>query len=746
MSKASSDGQLVTEIKNYCSEFSGTSRATESEPLLPFLLRSRQGACLHRTITFVALCRYFGIPARVVMSRLHSFPECSLNNGLNWHGFELGGGPVTVVKVLTEHLPVKKGLAMQPCRLTTRLQQAPSGQRAAYARAMGVTIDELEHALNHNLPLPDSQSTQPSTNGQVGPGKKNIAVIQALWQTLEPDAFAMGMDLLITSDDLSQDEIRLAGDCHGQTDCLKNVVTALMIDNNDIGLITVKLEELYQRLFHDGPQKMPRQDWLYTVLNIFDHLLTGSDSLLRMLKCFPSFTTHLQDLVSLYDLLVIPPFPYASILYPSDRISPYRVNPPGTNAASVRAVHRIINHILQTNRSQSGSENYQLFSPTTDIDTVKVILDALNRAGINHSSNYQARKEEMFVTFCREYMDYYFSARCTQLTSQRQDATYRSKITPLARHALESGWLDPQTAALHTTDYDLFGLRYHQLLRAMASIDGLQSLASACLRQWYKCHMSRDRGNILADCSLPVTLANIGGRSQRLETIIKIPTRSSAWTYEPEGVPDIERLLTHNPAFNASGSGNTAHRPVIIVALPGWDYPNNKIKLSLLLLRLQEQHPEIRTILAGVNGHKLRCHFLQSIKEAFSNYLFATARAHGGRLVICWMHATIVTYDHDEQMINGIKNIEQTARYTSFGNYGSHEPTSPEDLHKLLSVITNDLNIIDDEYILPTHHADNGVVLRDDMTIIVGEFIDAIDVHLLYQALRQRCPVINTQH
>ena len=750
MSKASSDGQLLTEIKNYCGEFSGTSRATESEPLLFFLLRSRQGACLHRTITFVALCRYFGIPARVVMNRLHSFPECSLNNGLNWHGFELGGGPVTVMKVLTEHPPVKKGLATPPCRLTTRLQQAPPGQRAAYARAMGVAIDDLEHALNHNLPLPDSQSTQPSTNGQVGPGKKNIALIQALWQTLEPDAFAMGMDLLITSDDLSQDEIRLAGDCHGKTDCLKDVVTALMIDNHDIGLITVKLEELYQRLFHDGSQKMPRQDWLYTVLNIFDHLLidSDSDSLFRTLKCFPAFTAHLQHLVTLYDLLAIPPFPYTCTLYPSDRISPYRVNPPGTNATSVRTVRQIIHGFLRTDRSQSGSENYQLFSPTTDIDTIKTIQNAINKKGNTkgQSSSHRARKVGVFATYCHEYLDYHFSARCAQLTSQQRDATYRRKITPLARHALESGWLDPQTEALHITDCDLFGMRYLQLLQAMTNIDGLKALASTRLRQWYKCHMSRDRGNILAGSLLPVTLPSIGGRSQRLETIIKIPTRSSAWTYEPEGVPDIERLLTHNPAFNASGSGNTAHRPAIIVSLPGWDYPNNKNKLSSLLLKLQQQHPEIRTILTGVNGYKLRCHFLQSIKEAFSNYLFATARAHGGRLVICWMDATIVTYDHDEEMINGIKNIEQTARHTSYGRYGSHEPTSPEDLHKLLSAITNDLNLIDDEYILPTHHADNGIVLRDDMTVIVGEFIDTIDVHLLYQALRQRCPVINAQH
>ena len=277
----------------------------------------------------------------------------------------------------------------------------------------------------------------------------------------------------------------------------------------------------------------------------------------------------------------------------------------------------------------------------------------------------------------------------------------------------------------------------------MTNIDGLKALVSACLRQWYKCHMSRDRGSILAGSSLPVTLASIGGRSQRLETIIKIPTRSSAWTYEPEGVPDIERLLTHNPAFNASGSGETAHRPVIIVSLPSWNY--HREKLRLLFERLQQQHPEIHTIRTDENGHKLRCRFLQSIKGAFSNYLFATARAHGGRLVVCWMHSRIVTYDHDEQMVNGIKNIEQTARHTSNGHYGAHEPTSPEDLHKLLSAITTSFHIIDDKYILPTHHADNGIVLRDDMTTIVGEFIDTIDVHLLYQALLQPCPVFNAQ-
>ena len=96
--------------------------------------------------------------------------------------------------------------------------------------------------------------------------------------------------------------------------------------------------------------------------------------------------------------------------------------------------------------------------------------------------------------------------------------------------------------------------------------------------------------------------------------------------------------------------------------------------------------------------------------------------------------------------VNGIKIIEQTARNASHGHYGSHDPNSPEDLHKLLSAITTGVYIIDAEYILPTHHADSGIVLNQpDMATIVGEFIATIGVYLLYRAMRQRYPIFNAQ-
>ena len=80
-------------ILDWCRGFSCERELEPGGPLLPALIASRQGACRHRSVACVALCRYFGIAARPVININHMFVEYSLD-GASWSMVDLGGlGP-----------------------------------------------------------------------------------------------------------------------------------------------------------------------------------------------------------------------------------------------------------------------------------------------------------------------------------------------------------------------------------------------------------------------------------------------------------------------------------------------------------------------------------------------------------------------------------------------------------------------------------------------------------------------------
>ncbi|WP_230460060.1 hypothetical protein, partial [Sansalvadorimonas verongulae] len=88
------------------------------------------------------------------------------------------------------------------------------------------------------------------------------------------------------------------------------------------------------------------------------------------------------------------------------------------------------------------------------------------------------------------------------------------------------------------------------------------------------------------DAASPLTLPRYSGYSPILEANLKIDNLTPTWTEEPEGVPDIGRLLTGLPAFSVFKTRTSQYRPVILFGAPWW----NSTSLEKKAHELSEHH------------------------------------------------------------------------------------------------------------------------------------------------------------
>ncbi len=150
INKAHSPTKRVNAIVAYCGAFKGERRPEAGEDLFVFLLRNRQGSCRHRVPVFVALCRYFGIAARISKSTIHSYGEFSLDLGKNWQAADLGGSPAKLnmhVHNYPETVPGQTPFS-QSSKSADILKKMSPKQQAALARAYGVSPEALKKALD----------------------------------------------------------------------------------------------------------------------------------------------------------------------------------------------------------------------------------------------------------------------------------------------------------------------------------------------------------------------------------------------------------------------------------------------------------------------------------------------------------------------------------------------------------------------------------------------------------------------
>ncbi|MTI11851.1 transglutaminase domain-containing protein, partial [Sansalvadorimonas verongulae] len=154
-----------------------------------FLLKERQGTCRHRTSAFIALSRYFNIPARYVASEIHSFPEYSLDNGKTWTARDLDGAPTEYSPHTPNFQPVVKGMVLTG-RYQWMSQISPDmspEKIAVLAKALGVSQEVLIGSLQSGTALPTSATSAPEIDD----------IVRKLWlQDSDSNAFILGSELL----------------------------------------------------------------------------------------------------------------------------------------------------------------------------------------------------------------------------------------------------------------------------------------------------------------------------------------------------------------------------------------------------------------------------------------------------------------------------------------------------------------------------------------------------------------------
>lgn len=184
----------------------------------------------------------------------------------------------------------------------------------------------------------------------------------------------------------------------------------------------------------------------------------------------------------------------------------------------------------------------------------------------------------------------------------------KPSVIHFAHEVLESGWLDPVPNYKKPV---VGAFQHHKLLLRLENVDELKVKASHCLKKFYKQLWSREKNSQLWRLAYERYLEIEGddffathchdGFSQYLENKIVSSSLQFTWTKDPEGIPNIERMLTQDPAFLKPDSGKVNHRPVIIMGQIFQDDEVTDNKVEALFQKVVEKSPELKNILQKIN-------------------------------------------------------------------------------------------------------------------------------------------------
>ncbi|WP_422138939.1 AAA family ATPase [Endozoicomonas sp. ALC020] len=363
--------------------------------------------------------------------------------------------------------------------------------------------------------------------------------------------------------------------------------------------------------------------------------------------------------------------------------------------------------------------------------------------------------------------------RCSDLTIP--------SVIHFAKAAMQLGWLDPLS---FYKEKIIRADQHHYLLESLEKVDELKVAATDCLKKWYQTLLHREKNSKIW-CDFYSHEKNERGAwfithchdgfSKSLENNIPERSLQIRWTDQPGGIPNVERLLLRQPAFEQSISGRVNHRPVFIMGNILWHNTVINEKVEALLQQKAENNPELKTLsgkakkyqaielelnraLADLGSKRGQIEleefkkkqleikssyqqilepFKLSIKEqilleksekkckeaiyqALSHYLYGVTHSNGGSLAYCWIEAFLGCSYHTD-------------------SYGAHDPSSPEELCCMLSSIQSNSLLIQslkDDYLRLAQNANNALVLKPtELTKIADEFLNTVNLNSLFESL-----------
>ena len=634
ITEATTTEQRIDAITHYCQQFSGRTKPTTGQHLFLFLLQQQQGSCRHRTVVFVALCRYFAIPARIICNSCHAFVEFSLNQ--TWQSQDLGGSPGPAEIVVPDFSPAhertalawpetdlsistndsrqpdQSGLSAQAEMLISVFNHASNEEQACLAKAIDVSTDSLLQGACEGSPL-------------TGVNSPTAVVIKALWEQGSLAALSLGLTLLKSRDLLDHMN--------------KRVINSM--------------------IFNTFPKK------------------TLIGTLQKLLSCDVDTDQFMQLLSDIYTTTIVS----------NDNVRPV-------------LWHNMLVSVLSTS---------DLTSPAAVI---------------------------------------------------------------LTHEAFESGWIDLEhKISLSSKTFSVNASKLFWLLKKLGEYEELKDLSDNYLNRWYH-HFLRPRGIQCTECHSSSCLKDqkatmlishsLSGHSLQLDSWLTTSTLQSAWSDEPEGIPDIGRLLARLPAYRRTLSGQNQRRPVIIISDPLWYVADIKHKADILMHKKLASDPKLSTVAIGMQKYDFLFREMNTkineIKEKggksskdcrtrvedeytniiepfvpakeqskalldtairllmqqFSQYFFQKTATKGNRLHFCWFDG-----DTDAHLIG----------------FGSHQPSSPEELFAMFTQINQqDFHRLDLDHKLLNQvlNTSNGLVLdSSDISTIAEEYLSSVDLDLI---------------
>ncbi|WP_422138920.1 AAA family ATPase [Endozoicomonas sp. ALC020] len=314
----------------------------------------------------------------------------------------------------------------------------------------------------------------------------------------------------------------------------------------------------------------------------------------------------------------------------------------------------------------------------------------------------------------------------------------KPSVIRFASKVMALGWLDP------TPSYDsstLKSTKHHQLLLRLEGVDELKVKATHCLKKWYKNLLSRgknssfwqfDYGRILQLRGETLFITHChDGFSPLLEAKMARPSIQDVWADKPEGIPNIERILLHHPAFVQLNSGKASRRPVVILGKPDWKSRVINEKIEALYQRKVESSPHWQQLLEDIRlapEYSLGSLHLQNrlrhlkdkcrlvIQQVFSHYLYEVTHSKGGSLSYCWADSTAM-HAHN----------------------GARDPSSPLELFAMLSDISSSSEFqssVKGSYLKQAQNASNALILKsDELTTVVEDFLSNVNLSSLCDSL-----------
>ncbi|WP_422442599.1 AAA family ATPase [Endozoicomonas sp. ALB060] len=737
--------QRVKAISDYCRQFSGKAKPKRKKNLFHFLVTQRQGSCRHRVPVFIAFCRYFGIPCRQTNSLNHGFGEYSVDGGRTWESESFGGQPVEEKEIKPEFQPVRKANAPStparkgnPSGTGTRKENA-SGTPTRMANASG-TSTRMANASG----TPTRMANDSGTSTRMANASGTSTRMANASGTSTRMANASGTSTRMAN--ASGTSTRMAN-ASGTPTRMKSAVSAALA--NFIGLLKDAVIAKHQSAYAESLEELDNADEADCELPE-----TNPGTAEMVLKLWKQ-----KDLTS-FSMGV-------SMLLEQEALGD--------------AEKKLIEEFYFLARIES---------PMTA--TVREIL--LNNDGDQVTEQLKLLYSKMIVQGGADPYEWFKSI----VEILKRSILTDPAVIHFAHEALKSGWLDPvPTNGGHTEQASY----YYDLLRELAKFDELKVEATHCLKKWYRKLWSREKNSQVWRLAYEHFREREGygffithchdGFSRYLEDSIISSSIQNAWTDQPEGIPNIERMLAHRPAFPQSVSGKKNHRPVIIIGGSFWCDTVIKEKVKALFQQKVKNNPDLKAKLERINQYKETAAALedytnsernrieeletsmdqqqnQAQKEEYRRRMLAIKRTHESiRRSYQASLKSLELSDEEKNLPDILKDKCRQAIQQAFSHYlyelthskggcltycwddaaimpkndyhcGSHAPSSPEELCAMMSRVQGSSanSSIEDSYLRQVLNANNALVLRSDkMTIIADEFLKSVNLSSIYDSL-----------